>query len=91
MDFQGTNPRSNIDSIAFRLRCLRGHVRFLRTRRHAAQPKVAKVLVSVGLTGSPAETIGGVDVLVLGVGYPRSWPAVQNYVRYKPKSSLGVY
>lgn len=34
-------------------RCsLRSHVRFLRTSRQAAQPKVAKVLVSVGLTGS---------------------------------------
>ena len=38
---------------------LRGHVRFLRTSRQAAQPKVAKVLVSIGLTGSTAETIGG--------------------------------
>lgn len=35
-------------------------MRFLRTSRQAAQPKVAKVLVSVGLTGSPAETIGGI-------------------------------
>lgn len=63
-----TNPHSNIIfpslSIAFNFDVsvvwfLRGHVRFLRTRRQAAQPKVAKVLVSVGLTGSPAETIGG--------------------------------